>query len=52
MIKSYRKTLIAGVGNIVFGEGFGGITDLEVDPDGNLYVVSIGLGSIYQISPS
>jgi aldose sugar dehydrogenase len=36
----------------VFGEGFGGVTDLEVGPDGNLYVVSIGLGSIYQISPA
>jgi len=41
-----------GVNNIVFGEGFGGITDLEVGPDGYLYVVSIGLGSIYQISPA
>ena len=41
-----------GVSSIVFGEGFGGITDLEIGPDGNLYVVSIGLGSIYQIGPS
>ncbi len=39
-----------GVSSIVFGQGFGGITDLEMGPDGNLYVVSIGLGSIYQIS--
>ena len=41
-----------GVSEIVFGEGFGGITDLEVGPDGNLYVVSIGLGSIFKISPT
>ena len=45
-----EKPTSPGVSNIVFGDGFGGITDLEVGPDGNLYVVSIGLGSIYQIS--
>jgi aldose sugar dehydrogenase len=47
-----EKPTSPGVSNIVFGEGFGGITDLEVGPDGNLYVVSIGLGTIYQISPA
>jgi glucose/arabinose dehydrogenase len=26
--------------NILFGEGFDGITDLQVGPDGNLYVLS------------
>ncbi|HKG40927.1 MAG TPA: hypothetical protein VKA98_02210, partial [Nitrososphaeraceae archaeon] len=35
----------------IFGEGFGGITDLEVGPDGYLYVVSIGQGAIYRIVP-
>jgi aldose sugar dehydrogenase len=35
--------------NIIFGEGFGGITDLEVGSDGYLYVVSIGQGAIYRI---
>jgi aldose sugar dehydrogenase len=34
---------------ITFGEGFGGITDLEVGPDGYLYVVSIGQGKIFKI---
>jgi aldose sugar dehydrogenase len=34
---------------IVLGQGFGGITDLEVGPDGNLYVVSIGQGKIFKI---
>jgi hypothetical protein len=33
----------------ILGEGFGGITDLEVGPDGYLYVVSIGQGAIYRI---
>ena len=27
-----------------FGEGFGGITDSEIGPDGYLYIVSIGQG--------
>jgi aldose sugar dehydrogenase len=36
---------------IKFGEGFGGISDLEVGPDGYVYVVSIGQGKIYHIIP-
>ena len=47
-----EKPSSPGVSNIVFGDGFGGVTDLEVGPDGNLYVVSIGLGSIFQIIPA
>jgi aldose sugar dehydrogenase len=39
-------------GGIVFGKGFGGITDLEVGPDGYLYVVSIGHGAVYRILPA
>ena len=39
--------------NVIFGEGFGGISDLEVGPyDGYLYVVSLGLGKIYRIVPN
>ena len=35
---------------IIFGEGFGGISDLEVGPyDGYLYVVSLGHGVIYRV---
>jgi aldose sugar dehydrogenase len=38
--------------DIIFGEGFGGITDLEVGPyDGYLYIVSLGHGTIYRIVP-
>ena len=37
--------------DITFGEEFGSISDLEVGPDGYLYVVSIGLGGIYRIMP-
>lgn len=36
---------------IVFGEGFGGITDLTLGPDGYLYVVSIGQGKVFRILP-
>jgi aldose sugar dehydrogenase len=39
--------------DIIFGEGFGGISDLEVGPyDGYLYVVSLGHGGIYRIAPN
>jgi glucose/arabinose dehydrogenase len=35
---------------IIVGEGFGGVTDLEVGPyDGFLYAVSLGHGAIYRI---
>jgi hypothetical protein len=36
----------------LFGKGFGAITDIEVGPDGYLYIVSIGLGEIFRIVPS
>ncbi|MEX0910643.1 MAG: PQQ-dependent sugar dehydrogenase [Nitrosopumilaceae archaeon] len=36
---------------IGFGTGFGCITDLEVGPDGSLYVVSLTHGAIYTITP-
>jgi glucose/arabinose dehydrogenase len=38
--------------DIVFGEGFAGISDLEIGPDGYLYVVSLGQGKIFKIVPS
>jgi aldose sugar dehydrogenase len=46
------ETRDTGIENIVFAEDFGGITDLEVGPDGYLYVVSIGHGAIYKILPA
>ena len=40
----------------IFGQGFGLIVDIEVGPDGNLYVLShynnLGEGSIFRIVPS
>jgi glucose/arabinose dehydrogenase len=35
----------------MFGSGFGGITDMEVGPDGYLYVLSFDRGMLYRISP-
>jgi len=35
----------------VFGQGFGGITDIEVSPDGFMYVLSY-TGSLFKILPS
>lgn len=40
------------LGGIIFGTGFGGITDLQVGPDGYLYVLSIGQGKIFRITSS
>jgi glucose/arabinose dehydrogenase len=37
--------------DLIFGSGFGGITDMDVGPDGYLYVLSFGNGAIYKISP-
>ena len=41
------------VGGILFGTGFGGITDVKVGPDGYLYVLTFqdDGGSIYRIVP-
>jgi aldose sugar dehydrogenase len=42
------------LGNIIFGKGFGVITDLQVGPDGYLYVLVYDKddGRIYRISPA
>jgi aldose sugar dehydrogenase len=38
--------------SVIFGEGFGGVTDLKVGlGDGHLYVLSIGNGALYKILP-
>lgn len=36
---------------IIFGSGFGGVTDMDVGPDGYLYILSFGKGTIYRIVP-
>jgi glucose/arabinose dehydrogenase len=38
--------------SIIFGTGFGGITDIKTGPDGLLYVLSIENGAIYRIQPT
>jgi aldose sugar dehydrogenase len=44
-------TCVAEQGEILFGGGFGVVTDLEPGPDGRLYVVSLSGGAIYRIGP-
>ena len=46
-----RNPISAGAEEVIFGQGFGGITDLTVGPDGYLYVVSIGQGKVFRIVP-
>ncbi|HJU34783.1 MAG TPA: PQQ-dependent sugar dehydrogenase [Nitrososphaera sp.] len=36
--------------SVIFGTGFRSITDIEVGPDGNLYVLLYGPGKIFKIS--
>jgi aldose sugar dehydrogenase len=50
--KSITSLYATGVDKILFGQGFGGITDLTVGPDGYIYVVSIGQGKVFRIQPS
>ena len=50
--KVIRNPTVDGLDEIIFGEDFGGITDLKIGPDGYLYVVSVGLGKIFRIVPS
>jgi aldose sugar dehydrogenase len=36
---------------IIFGSNFGGISDMDIGPDGYLYIVSLGRGIIYRVVP-
>ena len=46
-----QNPINVGAEDVIFGDGFGGVTDLTVGPDGYLYVVSIGQGKIFRIMP-
>jgi aldose sugar dehydrogenase len=37
--------------SVIFGQGFNRITDIEVGPDGFLYVLSFEEGAVYIIVP-
>jgi aldose sugar dehydrogenase len=49
--KLIENPINSGAKDIIFGSGFGGITDLSIGPDGYLYVVSVGQGKIFRILP-
>jgi glucose/arabinose dehydrogenase len=36
--------------SLLFGTGFGVVTDIQTGPNGNLYVVSLSQGTVYEIS--
>ena len=40
-----------GSNDIVFGAGFGGISSMNIGPDGLLYVVSVEHAKVYKIMP-
>jgi hypothetical protein len=37
--------------SLVFGQNFGTVTDLQIGPDGALYVTSLTDGKVYRIAP-
>ena len=37
--------------SLLFGRNFGVGTDVQTGPDGNLYVVSLSNGAVYEIAP-
>ena len=45
------ENVVEPLDEIMFGDGFGCITDLKFGPDGNLYVVSLSDNLIYRIMP-
>lgn len=49
MLKDKIAQTKADLHQLIFGKGFGVITDLEGGPDGYLYVVSISQGKIFRI---
>ena len=46
-----EENIIEPLDEILFGDGFGCITDIKFGPDGNLYVVSLSDSTIYRIIP-
>ena len=37
--------------DVVFGTGFGGITDIKTGPDGYLYILSFAEGALFRVAP-
>ena len=49
--KLIQNPVNPGAEDIVFSDGFSGVTDLTVGPHGYLYVVSIEQGKVYLLFP-
>jgi uncharacterized repeat protein (TIGR01451 family) len=49
IIEAMDKWDITGSEDLLFGKGFGLTTDIQTGPNGNLFVVSLGNGAVYEI---
>ena len=49
VIQDVDKWDITGSEKFLFGEGFGITTDIKTGPNGNLFVVSLSRGTVYEI---
>ncbi len=49
VIQDLDKWDLTGSENFLFGEGFGITTDIKTGPNGNLFVVSLTRGAVYEI---
>jgi aldose sugar dehydrogenase len=49
---SKKADSIGELQNMLFGQGFGGITDLQVGPDDGYFYVLTYAGTVYRIMPA
>jgi len=49
---SFGRRCLTEMDEIIFGDDWGAVTDLENGPDGRLYGVSLDLGAVLRISPN
>ena len=50
IISDSEKQQVESIEEILFGDGFGCITDIEFGPDGSLYVISLSDNILYKIN--
>jgi glucose/arabinose dehydrogenase len=43
---------VGELSSVIFGTGFRSVTDIEVGPDGYLYILLFGPGKIFRIAPA
>jgi aldose sugar dehydrogenase len=50
VIDNLAKWDVTGSEHLLFGAGFGVVTDIQTSPDGNLVIVSLSHGAVYEIA--